>query len=393
MGDGIGARARTAFLLAPGLTLLGGLDAALLLLGVWAPVAGGSPAAYLPGRHGMLMVLGFLGTLIALERAVALRAGWAYAAPVCLGLGGLALLVPIPTGFGAILLADGAALLLATYAALYRRRADATVAVEALGALSALVATLLWLRLDVATVLAWLGTFVVATIAAERVELARLALPAHAEEVALALAVALVAAAGATLLAGGWGFRAYGVVLLALVAWLARHDIARRTIRSRGLPRYSAAAMLLGYGWLAVAGFVLVAGGRPAEQATYDVVVHATFLGFAMSMVLAHAAVILPAIVRRPLPYHPILWAPLAVLHGGLAVRAAGDLAAALGAGRTAWVAGSVTTVVALLLLPPTLIALAGRAPRVRPALRRPRPATPDAAPDANDATLDEASR
>jgi len=349
----------------PGLALLAGLNAALLLVGVWAPVAGDA-GAHLPARHGMLMVLGFLGTLIALERAVALRSAWGYAAPACLGAGGLVLAAGLPATLGAVLLADGAALLLALYVALYRRRGDTSVAVESLGALSALVAALLWLRLDVPALVAWLVAFIVTTIAAERVDLARLALPSGGENVVLALSVALVVAAGVGLLAPDPGARAFGAVLIALVVWLARYDVARRTIRSSGLPRFSAAAMLLGYFWLGLAGAVWLLGGRADDQASYDVAVHATFLGFAMSMVLAHAPVILPAIARRPLPYHRAMWVPLAVLHAGLAVRVAGDLAAR----PTPWQVGSVGTVLALLMLPPVLVTLAARSRRTAPARR-----------------------
>ncbi|MCO5308576.1 MAG: hypothetical protein M9891_04680 [Austwickia sp.] len=359
------APVRTAFLLVPGLALLAGLNAALLLVGVWAPVAGDA-GAHLPARHGMLMVLGFLGTLIALERAVALRSAWGYAAPACLGAGGLVLAAGLPATLGAVLLADGAALLLALYVALYRRRGDTSVAVESLGALSALVAALLWLRLDVPALVAWLVAFIVTTIAAERVDLARLALPSGGENVVLALSVALVVAAGVGLLAPDPGARAFGAVLIALVVWLARYDVARRTIRSSGLPRFSAAAMLLGYFWLGLAGAVWLLGGRADDQASYDVAVHATFLGFAMSMVLAHAPVILPAIARRPLPYHRAMWVPLAVLHAGLAVRVAGDLAAR----PTPWQVGSVGTVLALLMLPPVLVTLAARSRRTAPARR-----------------------
>ena len=45
-----------------------------------------------------------------------------------------------------------------------------------------------------------------------------------------------------------------------------------------------------------------------------------------MSMVLAHAPVILPAVIRRPLPYRAFLWLPLVVLHVALAARVAGDV-------------------------------------------------------------------
>ena len=38
-------------------------------------------------------------------------------------------------------------------------------------------------------------------------------------------------------------------------------------------------------------------------------------------MIMAHAPVILPAVLRRPLPYHPAMIAPAALLHGSLALR------------------------------------------------------------------------
>ena len=70
------------------------------------------------------------------------------------------------------------------------------------------------------------------------------------------------------------------------------------------------------------------------------------FLGFALSMIMAHAPVILPAVLRRPLPYHPALIAPAVLLHGSLALRLwVGD---ALGS-HGAWVTGGVLNIVAVL--------------------------------------------
>lgn len=43
-------------------------------------------------------------------------------------------------------------------------------------------------------------------------------------------------------------------------------------------------------------------------------------------MVFAHAPIILPAVARVSVPFHPALYAPLAVLHLGLTARVAGDL-------------------------------------------------------------------
>lgn len=339
---------RRAWLLLPaGLSLLAGLDAGLLLLEVPAPVT----AAHLPSAHGVLMVLGFLGTLISLERAVALRTPGAYAAPLLLGAGGLALAAG-PRFLGQVLLIDGMVAFLVVAALLWRRQRDGAVAVEVLAVTHGLVAALLWTRLEVAPLLALLVGFVVLTIAAERVELARLQLGRAADVTLLGFAGAYAVAAVASLLWPVVGSRLVAAVLLGLVAWLVRHDVARRMIRSSGLPRYSAAAMLAGWAWLAIAATTWLVTGPPTGRASYDIVVHGVFLGFAMSMVLAHAPVILPAVIRRPLPYRPLLWLPLGVLHGALLVRVAGD---ATGLDHL-WRAGGIGTVLALLLLPVTAI-------------------------------------
>ncbi|HET7398842.1 MAG TPA: hypothetical protein VFJ94_10010 [Intrasporangium sp.] len=333
---------RAIALLPAGVALLAGLDAALLLLGLPAPVA----APRLGELHGMLMVVGFLGTLIALERAVALRSPLGYAAPALLGLGSLALLSPLPQTLGKLLLVDGALALVAVYAALLRRTHDDVVLVELLAALLVVVATGLWLRVDVPWLLPWLVGFVVLTICAERVELARLVMPATGGRTLVLLASALVVTLVLALLWPEPGTRAVGLVVGALVVWLVRHDVARRTVRASGLPRLSAAALLGGYGWLLVAGVAWAARGAERQGAAYDLVVHAVFLGFALSMVIAHAPVILPAVLRRPLPYRPVLWAPLGLLHASLVIRVAGDL----GGSRPLWQTGSVLNITAVLL-------------------------------------------
>ncbi len=335
------------FLLPAGAALLAGLDAALLLGGLPAP----ADRADLPDRHGMLLVLGFLGTLVALERAVALRRSWGYAAPGLLGLGGLSLAAGLPRLPSAVLLVDGCLALLAVYASLHRRQRDEGTAVEALAAVGALVGALLWLRVDVAGLLPWLVSFVLLTITAERVELARLHRPAGAERTLLMLAVLVLVAAGSTLLLPGQGLRLFGSAVLVLTVWTARGDVAFRTVRIPGLPRFSAVALLTGYVWLLVAALTWIIGGPPRSVAAYDTVVHATFLGFAMSMVLAHAPIILPAVIRRPMPYRRFLWLPLIVLHLGLVLRIVVGNAFE---NPDAWRLGATLTVVALLLLPLT---------------------------------------
>ena len=333
---------RLPFLLPGGVALLAGLDAALMLLGLPAPVS----AERLPDVHGMLLVLGFVGTLIALERAVALGRPAGYVAPGLLGAGALLLVSPAPLAVGRTSLLAGAGALTVLYVLLWRRQRDDAVLVQALGAVLAAGAATLWLGgLAVPQLLPWLVGFVVLTIAGERLELARIAMGPGAGTTLVLLASAVVAAVTGSLL---WAVATplLGVALLVLVGWLAAHDVARRTVRAGGLTRFMAASMLGGYFWLAVAGSVWLVGGAVSEGTAYDAVVHAVFLGFTLSMVMAHAPVILPAVLRRPMRYHPALAAPLALLHVSLALRLwVGD---ALGV-PWAWQVGGLLNIVAVL--------------------------------------------
>jgi len=295
-----------------------GLDAGLTLLGVWAPVSSGRVGE----AHGLLMVLGFVGTLVALERAVALGTSWGYAAPALMGSGALVLLAPGAARLGPLLLVAGTAALCAVYVPLWRRQRDDAVLVSALGAVLALGSTVLVLGgTDLALALPWLAGFIVLTIAGERLELARLAMPVGAGTSLVLLGLAVAVSVPAATMWPRVGGSVLGVVLLLLVAWLVSYDVARRTLRGSGLPRFAAACMLAGQAWLAVAGGVLLVAGQPADGAAYDALVHAVFLGFTISMIMAHAPSILPAVTRVPLPYRPAMWAPWALLQVSLALR------------------------------------------------------------------------
>ena len=84
MDVGARRRARIPVMALGGLALVGALLGGLVRLGWVLPVP-----ATLVVFHGPLMVAGFLGTVIGLERAVALGRRWAYAAPLASGAGGL----------------------------------------------------------------------------------------------------------------------------------------------------------------------------------------------------------------------------------------------------------------------------------------------------------------
>ncbi|HWS57352.1 MAG TPA: hypothetical protein VN257_02345 [Actinotalea sp.] len=353
---------------------LSGLDAALLRLGALAPV-GSEPLA---AAHGVLMVYGFLGTAIMLERAVALRSGggpgdaWGYAAPAASAVGTVALLAQV-VGLGsggrflpgaAWVIATG--LLVAVYGAVWRRQPSFAVLVQALGALAGLGGAALWVRgLEAASIVPWWATMLVLTIVGERLELARLGFLVHGTEArVLAESCAVLIALVATLVDPAVGYPLLGLALGVLVVDVASHDVARHTIRTTGLTRLMAACMLAGYGWALVAALVWAVGGPALSGFRYDTVVHALTIGFALSMVVAHAPVIVPAIARRPLPYHPVLWVAAGLLHGGLLVRVLAGAREAEGLWR--W-GGTVGVVAVLVLLGAVVVQLAtGRRSLVR---------------------------
>ncbi len=310
--------ARLAVLLPGALSLLLGLDAALILLDLPAPVRWD----HLQDVHGLLLVLGAVGTLVSLERSVALGRWWGFIAPAGLGLGGLSLVVGAPTPVSGVLFIAGTATMLLVYRKLWQRQPADPVVIQAGGAGMALGASLLWLAgVAVPVLLPWLGGFLILTIIGERLELARIAISDRAAATTTLLTGVYATAALLALLWPVPGYRLLGAALLAMTAWMAVHDVARRTVRTTGLPRFMAVCLLAGYAWLAVAGGIWLLTGPQMEGPGYDASVHAIFLGFVMSMVMAHAAVILPAVLRVPLPYHPAMYVPALLMHGSLVLR------------------------------------------------------------------------
>jgi hypothetical protein len=232
--------------------------------------------------HGIVMVLGFLGTLTSLAHLLRLQ----------------------PTLHGGIL-AAGAGLWVG--------------------------GVLVWLAgRPISEVVPWLGGFLVLTIAGERLELARMVRPAPSRLAAFLAAIGLsVAGLGisvATFVPGVW-IAGAGLVLLAL--WLGVNDVARRTVRRPGVTRFMALALLVGYVWLGVAGVVWIRDAGVVAGPGPDAMLHALFLGFVMSMIFAHAPVIVPSMLGVAMPFRRVSYAHLALLHASLVLWIGADLAAA----------------------------------------------------------------
>lgn len=303
-------------------SLFAGLWGGLLLLGVLPPTSGSAAAV----EHGPLMALGFLGTLISLERAVALNRSWAFAAPVGAGVGALISLTSAPASLGPALVCFGGLVLVAAHVALDRRQRSPHNMVMALGAIAWCAAAADWIGgADPARFAPLLAGFLVLTIVGERLELTRATRrPRLATMVLLAAVAAFAAGLAVSLAAERLGVRLAGSGLILQALWLARYDIARHTVRIGGLTRYMASALLAGYVWLLCAGVLWTVFAALESGPAYDASLHAVFLGFVMSMVFAHAPVIVPAVLRVRLPHTRWFYVQLVLLHAALAVRLIG---------------------------------------------------------------------
>src|SRR5699024_12237471 len=126
----------------------------------------------------------FVGTLVALERATALRRWYGFFAPGLLGAGGILIHADaIPLLVGQLVLVAGSAAFVLVYVPLWRRRFDAEIVAQIIGTAAPLAGAILWAGgIPMDRVLPWLIVFLVLTIAAERVELAAITMGPRAPE-------------------------------------------------------------------------------------------------------------------------------------------------------------------------------------------------------------------
>lgn len=306
-------------------TLLAALWAGLIRLGWNWPAI--QPT--LPALHGPLMVSGFLGTLISLERAVGLNQRWILGAPLLAGVGALFLVVGAPGGLAATLLTLGSLFTLAALVYIVRLQPALHTVTIMGGGLLWLVGNGLWLAgWSVPAVVPWWMGFLLLTIVGERLELSRiLRLSTLAYRWFLANNLLFLAGLLLSLVSYADGIRLSGVALLAQSAWLLRYDIAQRRLKAGGQARFIAISLLTSYIWLGIGGVLALVNGGFMAGPLYDATLHAFFLGFVFSMIFAHAPIIFPAVLALPMRYTPRFYAHLLLLHLTLLLRITGDLA------------------------------------------------------------------
>lgn len=371
-------RSRMVLLIGAGLAALLGLVAALIRADLIHP----SDRVPLADLHGGLMVYGFLGAAIGLERAVAYRSGgskkpsWGFLAPALGLLGSLLCLLSLTVSsraaapawvrvelFGGIPWTLSMLILAAMYLAIWHRQPSAEVLIQVLGSLVGLVGAFGWVAGLDASVLAptWLF-FLVLTIVGERVELARAVFSdIRLESGILGLSLLTVLVLPVQAMAPSVGYPLLGLSLGLLLLVMASHDVAKGTFRHGGLPGFMGTCMLSAYAWGLLAALIWMAA--PVDSGTYwgDMALHALAVGFIMTMVIAHVCMIVPSVIRRPLPFHPLLWGAWALMQVGLLIRLLG----AIRLYTPLWKAGNLLNVLGILSMMLIVVYLAARGKQV----------------------------
>lgn len=308
------------------LALLGGLVSGLARLG-WQMDSQSQNWIMI---HGPLMISGFLGTLICLERAIALesRYRWSIIVPAINALGAIMLLCIPDTTIAKFLLMLGSLGFVCLFGLMLKLYPSCDVWIMATGGLCWLIGNSLWLfGYPVYQVVHLWTAFLILTIVGERLELSRVRrLSVMSEQLLVTTVAVYLAGVMLTIINLEVGVRLLGFGALLMSIWLLRYDIACRTILQSGLPRYIASCLLTGYIWLGFGGTIAILAGAVYGGSEYAVILHAFLLGFVFSMIFGHMPIILPALTGLQVNYKPIFYGHLILLHVALVYRMVGNL-------------------------------------------------------------------
>lgn len=301
------------------LGLILGILAGLYRIG-WIDI----PASY-AGQHGAIMVGSFIGTLICLERAVAIKKKLIFLIPLVCGLSALFFLA----GFGAaarIVLVIAGIGLTGMFIYFYQKNKEIYHLIMLAGALCWLTGNVL-LAIKNQFVISsgwWIG-FLFLTIIGERLELTKF-LPLNRFKLMLLIISATIFVAGLFLPFHAGGKYVMAIGLMSAAIWLLKYDMAGKSLKREGLSRFSGSALIAGYVWLLISGALFFKGEMFGYL--YDAALHSFFIGFVFSMIFAHAPIIMPGVAGIVVkPYHPTLYIWLILLHLSLAIRIGANLA------------------------------------------------------------------
>ncbi len=306
----------------------------LMLTGIWSGLVRlgwqwPQPQNSFALLHGVLMVEGFLGTLIGLERAVGIKKLWGYTAPLFTAAGTvLYFIFPEYIFAGALLITLGSLVLMLIFIKLVSIHKEAALWVMAFGTLVWFIGNIIWMTgTAIPFIVPWWAGFLIITIAGERLELTKFLNISEKKKVVFTsyFGLLFIGIIFSTFLPD-IGIRIFGLVNILIAVWLFQNDIARRTVRLDGLTRFIAASLISGYFWLGFSGLLSIIYGGVLAGMQYDAMWHTIFLGFVFSMIFGHAPIIFPAVLQIKIVYKKLFYVPLILLHLSLLMRIVGDI-------------------------------------------------------------------
>ncbi len=284
-------------------------------------------------QHGAIMTGSFLGTLIILERVVALKRNWMYGIAIISGLS-IFLFWFDRFQWAMYALTVGAAGLIYVYYYLIRKYKEIYYYIMGVGAIAWFVGNfILIMNPDYPAAVPWWMAFILFTIVGERLELNKF-LPKKKFKIPLLNASMLIYFAGIIWPDPKAGEMISGAGFIFIALWLFKYDIARKTFKTHGIHKYTGSLLLTGYGWLLLTGIWMISGWE--APLAYDAILHSFFLGFTFFMIFAHAPIIFPGVANLSFrPYHPTLYIWTVLLFITLTGRLVGDVLSDTGIRKT----------------------------------------------------------
>lgn len=298
-----------------------------LIAGIWTGLTRlGWDLVYLKAtaHHGAIMVGGFLGTIISLEKAIPLKKKAFLVIPI-VSASSIIFFITGNFMYSFLVLILASIGLCSIYITYLLKQYDLTLLLMLMGSLCWLIGNVLLLTKNFYPfAVPWWMAFLLFTIVPERLELSKFLPVTNGNKNILLMSLGLFLL-GTLLPFHGMGTYFSGVGLIFIGSWLIRFDIVRIAIKKQGLTQFTGIALLVGYISLIVDGIFLII--LPTTGSAYDAILHTFFIGFTFSMIFAHGPIIFPGVLGSTVkPFHAVLYIPLILLILSVILRVSADL-------------------------------------------------------------------
>lgn len=279
-------------------------------------------------HHGAIMVGGFLGTLISLEKIIPLKRKSLLLIPVFNATSVVFFFSGQPEVSIYILVCSSVALALVFFH-YFRTQRSIVYLLMLAGALCWATGNFLLLtKLFYPLAFPWWAAFTLLIIAAERLELMQF-LPVSRFSKIMFVSLLLSFIIGAFFSFHGTGNLICGLALVGVATWLMKNDVIGINLKKENLPKFVAISLLAGYIALLFSGVLFLT--LSDQWLTYDAIVHSFFIGFVFSMIFAHGPIILPGVMGiSASPYHKGLYLWLLILQISWVIRVIADVVVSL---------------------------------------------------------------